>query len=122
MKKETAKQKKIHKVMHEFKQGTLHSGSKHGPVVKNAAQAEAIAINQAKKAYPHGSGSFSDKDIANGYRVQEVLDRPKDCDIIGPGSTVQLQESRGDSNAKSGDPIGRPEILIPGPSKQVQFL
>jgi hypothetical protein len=40
---------KIHKVMHEFKEGELHSGSKHGPEVKNRKQAIAIAMSEARK-------------------------------------------------------------------------
>lgn len=40
---------KIKKVMKEFKEGKLHSGSKKGPVVKNPKQAIAIAISEAKK-------------------------------------------------------------------------
>lgn len=44
------KQGKIHKVMHEFKHGTLHSGSKTGPKVKSRKQAIAIAISEAKGA------------------------------------------------------------------------
>lgn len=39
---------KIQKVMHEFKAGALHSGSKKGPVVKNKKQAIAIALSEAK--------------------------------------------------------------------------
>ena len=34
----------------EFKHGKLHSGSKHGPVVKNPKQAVAIALNEDRKA------------------------------------------------------------------------
>jgi hypothetical protein len=41
--------KKIHKVMHEFKTGTLHSGSKHGPEVTSRKQAIAIALSEARK-------------------------------------------------------------------------
>ena len=47
-KKQTARQKKITKVMDEFGGGTLHSG-KGGPVVKNRKQAIAIAISVASK-------------------------------------------------------------------------
>lgn len=36
--------------MHEFKHGTLHSGSKKGPVVKNRKQAIAIALSEERKA------------------------------------------------------------------------
>lgn len=44
------KKPKIEKVMHEFKTGTLHSGSKKGPKVTNRKQAVAIAISEARKA------------------------------------------------------------------------
>ena len=40
-------QGKVHKVMHEFKMGTLHSGSKHGPLVAGNKQALAIAMSEA---------------------------------------------------------------------------
>ena len=47
-------------VMHKFKHGTLHSGSKHGPVVKNKAQAKAIAASEARKEKEHG-GEYPEK-------------------------------------------------------------
>lgn len=40
---------KISQVMHEWKHGTLHSGSKRGPRVTSRRQAIAIAINQSRK-------------------------------------------------------------------------
>jgi len=43
------KQGKIKKVMGEFKEGALHSGSKKGPVVTNRKQAVAIAMSEARK-------------------------------------------------------------------------
>lgn len=43
---------KIGKVMHEFKAGTLNTGSKTGPVVKSRKQAVAIALSQAGMAKP----------------------------------------------------------------------
>ncbi len=50
--KKTAKQKKVSKVMREFKAGKLHSGKnpkgpKKAPVVKNRKQAIAIALSSA---------------------------------------------------------------------------
>ena len=45
----TKSQKKIGKVMREFKAGKLHSGKK-GPVVKNPKQAIAIALSEAGKS------------------------------------------------------------------------
>ncbi len=47
MKKKTAK---IEKVMHEFKEGKLHSGSKKGPKVKSRKQAIAIGMSEQRKA------------------------------------------------------------------------
>jgi len=51
MKKPTMAQKKVGKVMHEYKEGTLHSG-KGGKVVKNPRQAVAIALSQAGMSKP----------------------------------------------------------------------
>jgi hypothetical protein len=45
-----AKGGKVEKVMHEFKAGELHSGSKKGPVVKSRKQAIAIALSEAGKS------------------------------------------------------------------------
>lgn len=41
--------KKIEKVMHEMKEGKLHSGSKKGPIVTNPKQGIAIALSEARK-------------------------------------------------------------------------
>jgi len=40
---------KVRKVMKEFKQKKLHSGSKKGPLVKSKKQAVAIALSEARK-------------------------------------------------------------------------
>ena len=55
MKKKSAAQKKVGKIMKEFKAGTLHGGvnpkgPKKAPVVKNKKQAIAIALSVAGKA------------------------------------------------------------------------
>ena len=41
---------KIERVMHEFKEHKLHSGSKKGPLVKSRKQGIAIALSEARKA------------------------------------------------------------------------
>lgn len=46
MKKKSKMQKKVSKVMREYKAGTLHSG-KGGPEVTNPKQAVAIALSEA---------------------------------------------------------------------------
>jgi hypothetical protein len=47
MQKKKVNKGKVEKVMKEAKAGTLHSGSKKGPVVKNPKQAIAIALSEA---------------------------------------------------------------------------
>jgi hypothetical protein len=49
VKKPTKMQKKVGKVMKEFKEGTLHSG-KGGKVVKSKDQAIAIALSEGRKS------------------------------------------------------------------------
>jgi hypothetical protein len=49
--KMTKADKKVKKVMGEYKAGTLHSG-KGGPVVKSRKQAVAIALSEAGKSLP----------------------------------------------------------------------
>jgi hypothetical protein len=44
------KEGKVEKVLHEYKEGKLHSGSKKGPKVKSRGQAIAIALSEARKA------------------------------------------------------------------------
>ena len=43
------KAKKAATVMREYKRGTLRSGSKKGPVVKNRKQAVAIALSEQRR-------------------------------------------------------------------------
>lgn len=50
MKKKSLKQQKVSKVMHEWGEGELHSGSKKGPKVTNQKQAIAIALSEARRA------------------------------------------------------------------------
>lgn len=62
MAKMTKAQKKVGKVMGEFKEGTLHSGKK-GPVVKSRKQAIAIAMSEAgmKKPIKKAMGGMVNK-------------------------------------------------------------
>ena len=50
LKKIPTAKKKMKKVMHEFKEHALHSGSKTGPEVKYPKQAIAIGLSEARKA------------------------------------------------------------------------
>jgi hypothetical protein len=46
--------KKVEKVMKEYGEGKLHSGSKKGPQVKSKKQAVAIAMSEAGMAKKKG--------------------------------------------------------------------
>lgn len=45
---------KVQKVLHEFKEGTLHSGSKHGPKVTSRKQAIAIGLAEQRRRGKRG--------------------------------------------------------------------
>jgi hypothetical protein len=57
----------IAETLHEFKHGTLHSGSKRGPKVKSRAQAIAIALSEEKRV----------NDSPQKYAVGKMLNRRK---------------------------------------------
>jgi len=50
--KKVAAAKKVGKVMHEYKTGMLHTGSKKGPTVTSRKQAIAIALSSAGMSKP----------------------------------------------------------------------
>lgn len=58
-------------VMHKFKHGKLHSGSKSGPVVKNRQQAKAIAASEARAEKKSG-GKYPEKDSSKRSRDKRL--------------------------------------------------
>lgn len=80
---------RVAKVMHEFGEGKLHSGSKKGPKVTNPKQAIAIALNEqrkAKKGYAEGGmkaeQGVSLPDPSPEKEMFEVYDR-QTGDVVG---------------------------------------
>jgi hypothetical protein len=54
---------KVGKVMQEFAEGELHSGSKKGPVVTNPKQALAIGYSEAKATKKEAGGRIADESM-----------------------------------------------------------
>lgn len=67
-------EKKIGRVMTEFTEGKLHSGSKEGPKVKSTKQAVAIALNEARAA----GAKIPRVKKAEGGMMEGISSRPKD--------------------------------------------
>lgn len=70
-----AQQEKFDKVMHEWKQGKLHSGSSNGPIVKDQDQAIAIAYSEAYGMKKMAFGGMIDEDnVSTGaiLRMEEL--------------------------------------------------
>ena len=88
---------KVEKVMREFKEGKLHSGSEKGPVVKSRKQAIAIALSEAGKS----------KKMAKGGSVKPGLwaniNRRKKLGISRPKSKTTISK-KAYANMKKGFP------------------
>jgi hypothetical protein len=107
------KGEKIAKVMREYKEGKLHSGSKKGPVVKNPKQAMAIALSEARAAKKAKGGEiFSDEYMAyeskgpktrytaaKGRRMSKeramerrALDKARHAEKYAPGLSLDMED------------------------------
>ena len=54
MRTKAQKAKVMKTELHKFKTGSLHSGSKHGPIVKSRAQAIAIGLSESGQSRKKG--------------------------------------------------------------------
>jgi hypothetical protein len=63
-------------VLHKYKHGQLHSGSKKGPKVKNRKQAIAIMMSEKRKEGKHG-GKYPEKS-SKGTKAREKRLEGKD--------------------------------------------
>ncbi len=63
-------------VMHKFKRGLLHSGSKKGPTVKSRKQAIAIMMSEKRKA-GEGKSEYKNKKRVNTGPSKKFMSRLK---------------------------------------------
>lgn len=80
---------KVGKVMGEFAEGKLHSGSKTGPKVTSKKQAIAIGISEAKKA-----GAKGPMKKANGGEIVRMTDAERRASLEMPSRGMTPAEAR----------------------------
>jgi hypothetical protein len=92
-----AKGGKVEKVMHEFGEGKLHSGSKKGPKVTNPKQAVAIALNQSRKA-KKGGMQYDDNGPDTSVPVKDIksgkIPQSTDEDFYGKAKDAPMPPRR----------------------------
>lgn len=93
------KQEKIEKVMHEYKRGWLHSGSKTGPVVKDRKQAIAIALSEANANKMATGGGVENKPTQISFREYATYLGIKE-DLIEPIYNIYMDRSKSSHTQK----------------------
>ena len=88
----TPSQKKVGKVMREFKKGQLHSG-KSGKIVKNPKQAIAIALSEAgkSKGYAKGGMVSSNKNSSSRSEFGNLVDHSQFLTSDGYAQAVDIE-------------------------------
>jgi hypothetical protein len=88
----TPSQKKVGKVMREFKKGQLHSG-KSGKIVKNPKQAIAIALSEAgkSKGYAKGGMVSSNKNSSSRSEFGNLVDHSQFLNSDGYAQSVDIE-------------------------------
>ena len=126
------KGKKIGKVMREYKEGKLHSGSKKGPKVTSEKQAMAIALSEARKAgakIPKKAegGIFNDEYMAyqskgpktrgtarkgreQGRRERRAREAMEHAEMYAPGKSLDMADRKN----RGGMPVHRRKPMYGG--------
>ena len=94
---------KVEKVMHEFKQGDLHSGSKQGPIVKDRKQAIAIALAEANAIKKMRTGGGVNSPEIHILNENEKFNKSKYKTIFGDFDNDKLPNLDDPNPTKKGD-------------------
>jgi hypothetical protein len=101
---------KVEKVMREYKEGKLHSGSKKGPVVKNRKQAVAIALSEARRMKKSDGGKVDDygnkkepfrgspkkaRELGRKDRMDRIaLEKMRKAEKYAPGLSIDMPDRK----------------------------
>ena len=122
MKKMTQSQKKVGKVMREFKKGELHSG-KSGKIVKNPKQAIAIALSEAgksRKNYAEGGSVMSNsKKTSSRSTYGNLVDHSQFLNSDGYAQSVEIQVSNPQETQV--DPVGGQRRMLPEKKRSAKW-
>jgi hypothetical protein len=106
----SAKMEKMHKVMGEFKEGKLRSGSKKGPPVKSRKQAIAIGMKQSGQSKDNPGHKKAKKDNPGNpkkLRRKMVGRLPRVSPTVVPRVGAGMMPAAA--------PVGRGLPTLPGP-------
>jgi hypothetical protein len=94
-KTKAAQRAKVKTVLHEWKAGTLHSGSKQGPRVTSQRQAVAIALSQSGQAGRSNVAAAKKKRKPSATASKRTPPTPKSTKGMPPGLAAYWAKKRG---------------------------
>jgi hypothetical protein len=113
---------KVAKVMGEFGEGKLHSGSKKGPKVTNPKQAVAIALSEQRAAKKSRGGvQYIDKGKDTSVPVKDIksgkIPQSTDEDFYGKAKDMPMPPRRPSMLKKGGYAEGGKAVKVPLPAE-----
>ena len=117
----TPSQKKVGKVMREFKKGQLHSG-KSGKIVKNPKQAIAIALSEAgkSKGYAKGGMVSSNKNSSSRSEFGNLVDHSQFLNSDGYAQAVDIEMTNPQETQM--DQVGGQERMLPDKRRKAKWF
>ena len=123
-------EQKIGRVMTEFTEGKLHSGSKEGPKVKSTKQAVAIALNEARAAgakiprVQKKGGGMLESTSARPVKVGMTDEEKAMARTLARAERIQAEEARESRmvTKRKGVPVDSRKAMIGGPEAADAYM